>query len=143
VLWTPRSLVSTPLLDGMSIEPASSRRLDRTAGPPAWLVRAEGNKLCFMSGGSAGCAPESVLTDRGLLPQIAWAGGELRVEGVAADSVKTVRVTFQDDNVDDVVVRDGTFLLTTTKVPRLLEWNDAHGPQSLSVSLPQDLLAQR
>jgi hypothetical protein len=139
----PAEVAASPLFEGMGVNPATSRRLARSGGPAAWALEASDGKLCFISGGSAGCAPATVLSERGLFPEIAWRRRVLRVEGIAADSVDSVLVTFQDDSVAEVPVRENTFLLTTTsRLPRLLAWSDAHGAQSLSVSLPSDLLDQ-
>jgi hypothetical protein len=136
----PSAVATSPLFEGMDIKPATSRRLERPDGSTAWIAEAADGKLCYMSGGSAGCAPATVLTERGLMPQIAWNRGVLRVEGIAADGVRALRVTFQDESVEEIPVDRGVFLLTTTKLPRHLEWTDSHGSQSLSVGLPSNLL---
>jgi hypothetical protein len=123
-------LDDTPGRPSFGVDPAWTRRSSVTAGGATYMIPGS-RGACFWAtgrrGGGGGCADLPQLLRYGIGTGSASANGKRRLQGVAPDRVRVVRVHRYADAPTEVEVTENAYDIEYTGLARTFEYLDAGG----------------
>ena len=136
---SPRDTVPGEVVRGLVLrdgtaDPNAARRVNDGTAAGAWLMPGRGDSICHVRNGFATCPPRRAIEQRGAAPSVSFRNDRFFLDGVAADGVESVEVTYEDGERSVLSVEDNVFHDESERPPVLVAWTGPNGPANMDFS---------